>query len=354
MSTTVWESYHVRAPLESVWELVRPANFAYLPSVASTEADGKRSLAEVGGFHTVTYKDGTTQKIRITGLSDTDNSISWELEESAPATAFSAQNHTVRLRRVTEHNTTFIEWNTQFSADASADVLQDAKFKQADNFAAIAVALGQPASQPRLTLTYFTGRGRAECSRLLLAQAGLVYEDCRLTFPQWAAKKASAPFGQLPLLTVDGKTFAQSNAIERYIARIGGLAGASSAEFAEIDGLTQALNDAAPKFIAAVSPFENKTEEEKVPKLAAYFTGDFPKWAGFFSKHLAANKAGAGWFVGNKVSYADIALFNFFSMVLAAKRDAFADFPLLAAWIARVVALPRIASWLKTRPQSAF
>jgi len=353
MSTTVWESFHLRAPLEKVWALVRPANFAYLPTVASVD-EGKAALSEVGAHRTVTYKDGTQQTIRITGLSDLDYSISWELEVSVPATVFAAQTHTVRLRRVTEGNTTFIEWSTLFSSDASVEVLSDAKFKQADNFAALAVALGVPASQPRLTLSYFQGRGRAEISRFLLAQAGLVYEDERLTGEQWAVRKPKAPQGQMPYITVDGKSFGQSNAIERYIARIGGLAGSSALEWATIDSLAQALNDASPNFIKAVSPFENKTEEEKVPKLAAYFATDFKTWTPFFEKALKGNKAGAGFFVGSKVSYADIAIWYFYSLHKQVKPDAFADFPLLDAFIGRIGALPRIAHWIKTRPPAAF
>jgi glutathione S-transferase len=353
MSTTVSESYHLQVPLERVWALIRPANFAYLPTVVSSD-EGKAALAEVGAHRTVTYKDGTIQTIRITGLSDLDNSISWELEVSAPATTFTAQTHTVRLRRVTEGNTTFIEWSTLFSADASIEVLQDAKYKQADNFAALARALGVPPSQPRLSLFYFPARGRAEVSRLLLAQAGLAYDDIRLTREQWAKKKPGVAWGQMPLLAVDGKEFAQSNAIERYIARIGGLAGSNASEWLQIDSLTQALNDAKPKFVSAVSPFENKTEEEKAPKLAAYFANDFKKWTPFFSKTLSDNKSGSGFFVGSKVSYADIALFNFFSQHKAAKADAFADFPVIESWLARVAALPRLAEWLKKRPATPF
>jgi len=354
MSTTVWESFHLRAPLDRVWPLVRPATFAYLPTVA--DADTKEAHTEVGGSRTVRYKDGTVQTLRITHLSELDHSIGWDLVSSAPATTFSAQSHTVRLRTVTETNSTFIEWTTQFSSDASQEVLQDAKFKQIDNFHAIAVSLGVPPSQPRLTLSYFNARGRAEVARLLLAQAGLAYDDVRLTREQWLAKKPTAPFGQLPLLTVDSNTFAQSHAIERYIARLGGMAGSNSWEWAQIDSLQQAIKDAVPAFISAVSPFENKTEEEKVPKIAAFFgpTGDWKKWTPFFNKSLAANKGGSGWLVGSKVSYADIALYAWYDNVLKVNPAALTDYPLLSAWFKRVAELPRIVQWVKSRPPTAF
>jgi len=49
-----------------------------------------------------------------------------------------SQIHTVRLRRVTETNKTFVEWTTDFSKDATNEVIEDARYKQKDNFAAMA------------------------------------------------------------------------------------------------------------------------------------------------------------------------------------------------------------------------
>ena len=42
-----------------------------------------------------------------------------------------------------------------------------------------------------MKLTYFNGRGRAEVSRLILAHAGVEYEDKRVEFSEWAALKSS-------------------------------------------------------------------------------------------------------------------------------------------------------------------
>ena len=42
------------------------------------------------------------------------------------------------------------------------------------------------ANQPaKFKLTYFNGRGRGELSRLILAQAGVDYEDHRVGFDEW-------------------------------------------------------------------------------------------------------------------------------------------------------------------------
>src|SRR2546425_10714852 len=77
---------------------------------------------------------------------------------------------------------------------------------------------------PQYKLTYFdaaTSRGE-EC-RLALHVAGLPFEDERLTRDQWAARKASTPFGALPVLAIDGRQLAQSNAILRFIGSQHGL-----------------------------------------------------------------------------------------------------------------------------------
>lgn len=44
---------------------------------------------------------------------------------------------------------------------------------------------------PQYKLTYFDARGRAEPIRLLFANAGVTYEDVRLTKEQWGSMKSS-------------------------------------------------------------------------------------------------------------------------------------------------------------------
>jgi len=76
-------------------------------------------------------------------LSDIRNEISWEIISSEPAISVLSQIHSVRLRRVTETNKTFVEWTTDLSKDASNEVIEDARYKQKDNFAALAKELAK-------------------------------------------------------------------------------------------------------------------------------------------------------------------------------------------------------------------
>ncbi len=55
-----------------------------------------------------------------------------------------------------------------------------------------------------------------------------------------------------------------------------------------------------------------------------------------------------------QITYADIALFNFWSVISKDYPEALANFPLVSALVARVAARPRIARWLRERPVSEW
>ncbi|KAI8830866.1 hypothetical protein BJ741DRAFT_618128 [Chytriomyces cf. hyalinus JEL632] len=76
---------------------------------------------------------------------------------------------------------------------------------------------------PKFKLTYWDAKIRAEPIRLAFAINGIPFEDERVSREHFAAElKQSAPFGQVPILTVDDKlVFAQSTAILRYVGKIG-------------------------------------------------------------------------------------------------------------------------------------
>jgi len=122
----------------------------------------KKTASEVGAIVTVTYKDGTVQKLRVREISDATHTISWELESSAPAVPHSGAHHTIRLRRISDINGTFIEWTSDFARDASQEVIQDARFKQKEYFFAIAAAAeGKPLTSLSVTSTSSSSGGHA-------------------------------------------------------------------------------------------------------------------------------------------------------------------------------------------------
>lgn len=59
-------------------------------------------------------------------------------------------------------------------------------------------------------------------------------QDYRFAREEWAALKPQMPFGQVPVLEVDGKYLAQSKAIEMYAARLTGLYPTDTWEAAQV------------------------------------------------------------------------------------------------------------------------
>jgi len=198
-------------------------------------------------------------------------------------------------------------------------------------------------------LTYFDGRGLGETARLLFKSAGVEFTDVRIDQKDWPTLKAGTPFGQLPTLEVNGHVFAQSGAINRYIARETGQFGASELEGLAIDSIVELANDARVPFNAVR---QIKEEDEKKVKIAHFFKESFPAFATKFVTILSANGGGAGWFVGSKISLADIYVFNYLAYLQEFDADFLTAYPLLAGLVERVRTSPKIAAYLAVRPKT--
>jgi glutathione S-transferase len=100
---------------------------------------------------------------------------------------------------------------------------------------------------PNLKLTYFDGPGRAEPIRMALHMAGRAFEDHRIKFPEFAAKREQGafPLRSVPVLEVDGVRIAQTGAILRYVARLDdtGLYPADSLRALVVDSVLDSMND---------------------------------------------------------------------------------------------------------------
>ncbi|XP_046575230.1 probable glutathione S-transferase 7 [Haliotis rubra] len=199
---------------------------------------------------------------------------------------------------------------------------------------------------PSYKLIYTENKGRAEVCRLLFALAGQEYEDVRWSRENFQAEKRNLLFGQIPVLEVDGKQYAQSMAIAGFLAREFGFHGKTSVEQMEVDQVIGIINDI---FSALIKRYHEQDEEKKAAIGKENSEKTYPKFVGFFEKILKNNNT--GFYVGDQLGFADLAAFDTLSKLDGINLD---DFPLVKANKEKVESNERIAKWLQDRPVTQF
>merc|ERR1711963_1074839 len=93
-----------------------------------------------------------------------------------------------------------------------------------------------------IRLTYFPARGRAEISRLILAHAGVKFDDIRLSGEDFAKVKPLLPYGSMPILEYKGEVICESMAIAKFLAELCNVAGTTILEKAKAEEVVLAIN----------------------------------------------------------------------------------------------------------------
>ncbi|XP_077991526.1 hematopoietic prostaglandin D synthase-like [Glandiceps talaboti] len=206
-------------------------------------------------------------------------------------------------------------------------------------------------SDSKCILTYFNIRARAEPSRFVLAAAGVEYEDIRIERSDWPSQQncGKYPFQRLPILEVGGTVISESRAIARYLAQKHGLYATDILQQAEIDMITDATEDIYARLEKAFLEQDEKTKKELTEQNYGQI---FPKILTGLEKLLVKNKGGDGFFVGDSVTLADLTFTAIAYNMLLGKPNALDHFPKLAALKKKIEGLPRIAEWMKKRPDT--
>ena len=197
---------------------------------------------------------------------------------------------------------------------------------------------------PQYKLTYFdaaTSRGE-EC-RLALHVAGLPFEDERLTHDQWAARKASTPFGALPVLATDGRQLAQSNAILRFIGSQHGLHPVEPFEAALHESLMCAVEDLRTR-MGPIIRIKDEAEKRRARQEAA--AGYLQEWGAAIERQIGAGP----YLAGMKLCVADLKLFVAAGAYLKGTidyipADVFGAFRKLLRLVEAVKQHPRVVDW---------
>ncbi|XP_050411815.1 S-crystallin SL11 [Patella vulgata] len=194
---------------------------------------------------------------------------------------------------------------------------------------------------------YFNIRGRGETPRLIFAAAGVEYTDNRIEFSEWPKLKGSYPLGALPVFEEDGQQFPESIAISRYLANEFGLAGNSNLEKLKIDVIVDLLVAIRESVVAR---YFEKDEAKKADILRKCVEEQIPKSFAYIKQCLVENSDGRGFLVGERLSWADLALLDLGDMLhgFEVLKD-LCNYPEIKALKERVEAVPNIAAYLNTR-----
>ena len=96
---------------------------------------------------------------------------------------------------------------------------------------------------------------------MILAYAGVKYDDERVSGDAWAEAKTRSPMGGAPFITLEnGKAYGQSLAMARYLGNVHGLGGKNAEENLLIDMVVETLNI---DLLMAFMKQRGVTDEEK-------------------------------------------------------------------------------------------
>ncbi|BGP58202.1 hypothetical protein JCM8202_004742 [Rhodotorula sphaerocarpa] len=134
----------IRAPLTSVWHLIKLQDFSEWWSALDKSAPAEKGVSDEADVYQWTFKDGTSLLVKQEEHSALRHSISYSVITSQPALSYSSVISTISLSAVTTGElagSTFITWTGQFSSDADAGVVEDAKFKREEALADLAKSI---------------------------------------------------------------------------------------------------------------------------------------------------------------------------------------------------------------------
>lgn len=202
---------------------------------------------------------------------------------------------------------------------------------------------------PTYKLNYFDVRGRGEPIRFIFHQAGVAFEDNRISKEHWGTIKPTTPFGKLPFLEEDGKVIVQSLAIERYLARKFNLTGKDEWDALQCDVAAETLGDL---HMQAVQAFFEPDAAKKEEKKAAVISDQAPFYLSRFDDQVKKN---GGYLVNGQLTWADLHFVATLQVTCdMLGKDVVASHANLAAHREKILNLPNIKAWVAKRPTTPF
>ncbi|CAD2107012.1 glutathione S-transferase [Plasmodium vinckei petteri] len=201
-----------------------------------------------------------------------------------------------------------------------------------------------------IVLYYFDARGKAELIRLIFAYLQVKYTDIRFgvngdAFAEFNnfKKEKEIPFNQVPILEIGGLILAQSQSIVRYLSKKYNISGNGELNEFYADMIFCGVQDIHYKFNNTNLFKQNET---------TFLNEELPKWSGYFEKLLQKNNT--NYFVGDTITYADLAVFNLYYDIESKYPNCLKNFPLLKAHTELISNIPNIKHYIANRKESVY
>eukprot|EP00923_Selenidium_pygospionis_P025520 GHVN01045028.1.p1 GENE.GHVN01045028.1~~GHVN01045028.1.p1 ORF type:complete len:213 (-),score=33.11 GHVN01045028.1:105-743(-) len=172
-------------------------------------------------------------------------------------------------------------------------------------------------SKPKLI--YFPIKGRGHPIRMALAYCDIDYDYEAVSPQDLASKRESYPFGQLPVLEVDGKTLCQLSAILHYVGSIGKILPSNPWEAAKVIEIQGCVDDLLGRMGATIR-MDAVQKTEARAKLMGDGPTDFPAMLARLERLVASNET-AGVCVGKTITTADFFLTQLYEWFTAGILD---------------------------------
>uniref|UniRef100_A0A914N768 glutathione transferase n=1 Tax=Meloidogyne incognita TaxID=6306 RepID=A0A914N768_MELIC len=193
-------------------------------------------------------------------------------------------------------------------------------------------------------LHYFDLPAKGEPIRLLFNYKGQPFEDYRIKIEDWPTIKSKYPFGQLPLLEVDGKQLAQTGAIMQFLGKKFDLAGKNEWEEAkamEIFFLYDEMRVPIGPYIGVKFGFSEGNLEQLrkdvfLPAIERYFP--------LYEKRL--EESNSGFILPSGLSFVDFSIAHFIETMTKMEKDIMAKYPKLVDHSKRIYSLPQLKEYL--------
>ncbi|TMW67055.1 hypothetical protein Poli38472_012171 [Pythium oligandrum] len=227
----------------------------------------------------------------------------------------------------------------------------DALMVKVENHPKVKEYYANPRNVPaKLKLTYIDGPGRAEPIRLAFHIGGVEFEDERIGGAVLKERVASLPYGQIPVLSVNGEAHAQSLQILRYAGTVSGLYPATDFKKAlRIDEVLCHLDD-----ISNAHSLTSRMEPEKqTAARAALVEETFPNAFKALDKRIAG--WGGPYTVGDELTIADLAIYGslltlktgYMAGIPATLSDSYSN---LTRVYEQVAQHPKVQEWTAAHP----